>query len=83
MDNYNKVLKIVIEETGCESLKENEDIDLIANDIIDSLAFINLIDSLSLEFNIDIQPTQVTAESWRTVKGIANMVEELIAQNKE
>ena len=80
MENYNKVLHIVIEETGFEELRDNPNIDLISNDIIDSLAFINLIDQLSLEFNIDIQPTQVTADSWRTVERITQMVNDLIKE---
>ena len=80
MENYDRILQIVIEETGCEELRNNQDIDLISNDIIDSLAFINLIDQLSLEFNIDIQPTQVTADSWRTVERITQMVNDLIKE---
>ena len=47
MENYNLILNIVIEETGYDELRDNQDIDLIANDIIDSLAFINLIDRLN------------------------------------
>ena len=78
MDNYNEILNIVVEETGYEELRTNQDIDLIANDIIDSLAFINLIDRLSIEFNIEIQPTEVTADSWRTVESITQMVNKLI-----
>ena len=53
---------------------------LISNDIIDSLAFINLIDQLSMEFGIEIQPTQVTADTWRTVKSITQMVNDLISK---
>ena len=77
MENFNRVLQIVIEETGCEELRDNPDMDLISNDIIDSLAFINLIDILDMEFSIDIQPTQVTSDTWRTVAKITEMVNEL------
>jgi len=80
MDNYSEILNIVVEETGYEELRTNQDIDLIANDIIDSLAFINLIDRLSIDFNIEIQPTEVTADSWRTVESITQMVNELISK---
>lgn len=82
MDRYNEILNIVIEETGCEEIRNNQDIDLIENDIIDSLAFINLIDRLNVDYNIEIQPTEVTAESWKTVKNITDMVNELIEKNK-
>ena len=80
MYNFDKVLQLVIDETGCEELKENHDIDLISNDIIDSLAFINLIDALSLEFGIEVQPTEVTADTWRTVEKITEMVNNLISK---
>jgi len=80
MDNYSEILNIVVEETGYEELRTNQDIDLIANDIIDSLAFINLIDRLSIDFNIEIQPTEVTADSWRTIESITQMVNELISK---
>ena len=80
MENFEQVLNIVIEETGCEQLRNNTDLDLIDNYIIDSLAFINLIDRLSMEFNIDVQPTQVTADTWRTVEKITEMVNDLIGK---
>ncbi len=83
MENYNMVLHLVIEETGCEELRSNPDMDLISNDILDSLAFINLIDILSEEFGIDIQPTEVTADSWRTVEKITEMVNDLISKKQE
>jgi acyl carrier protein len=82
MDNYNEVLNMVIEETGCEELRTQKNLDLIENDILDSLAFINLIDNLSLAFGIDIQPTMVTADSWRTVENITKMVNDLIDKSR-
>ena len=78
MDLYEKVLKIIIEQTECEELKNDFDIDLIENDIIDSLAFINIINSLNDEFNIEIQPTEVSPDSWKTVKSITDLVSSLL-----
>lgn len=71
----NKVLDIIVEVCGDETIKDNLDIDLIENDILDSLAFIELIAKLEEEFNIEIQPTQVNPNSWRTVKSIVELVE--------
>ena len=78
MDTYNRVLDIIVDETGYDLLFKNQDLDLIANDIIDSLAFINILDRLNEEFNIEIQPTQVTSETWKTVKSITCLVESMI-----
>lgn len=70
----NKIIEILVEVCGDESIKENSDIDLIENDILDSLAFIELISRLEEEFDIEIQPTQVNPNSWRTVKSIVELV---------
>ena len=59
----NKIIEILVEVCGDESIKENSDIDLIENDILDSLAFIELISRLEEEFDIEIQPTQVNPNS--------------------
>ena len=79
MDIYNRVMEIVIELTGSEELKENPDLDLIEEDIIDSLAFIELIDTLNEEFDIEIVPTQMPKDTWRSVKNISKVVEEIIS----
>ena len=70
------IAKIDIQhESGKMTARER--IDLLENDILDSLAFIELINALNDEFNIEIQPTQVKPTTWRTVKGIVQMVEKL------
>lgn len=79
MDIYNRVMEIVIELTGSEELKENPDLDLIEEDIIDSLAFIELIDTLNEEFDIEIVPTQMPKDTWRSIKNISKVVEEIIS----
>lgn len=71
----NKILDIIIKSCGDETIRNNLDIDLIENDILDSLAFIELITKLEEEFNIEIQPTQVNPNSWRTVKSIVELVQ--------
>ena len=72
-----KIINIIEEVSGYENLRENLDVDLLQNEILDSLAFIELISTLNDEFNIEIQPTQVKPTTWRTVKGIVQMVEKL------
>ena len=54
-----KIIEIIEKLTGFKNLKENIEIDLLENEILDSLAFIELIATLEDEFNIEIQPTQV------------------------
>ena len=72
-----KIIEIIENLTGYDKLKENVDIDLLENEILDSLAFIELMTTLEEEFNIEIQPTQVEPNTWRSVKKIAELVEKL------
>lgn len=69
-----KIIEIIENLTDFRGLKENKDIDLLENEILDSLAFIELITSLEEEFNIEIQPTQVDPNTWRSIEKIAKLV---------
>ena len=72
-----KIIEIIINLTGYNELKENRDIDLLENEILDSLSFIELIDILEETFNIEIQPTQVDPNTWRSVREITNLVKHI------
>ncbi len=71
-----KIIEIIEQLTQYEDLKSNKDIDLL-DEVLDSLAFIELIETLQDEFNIEIQPTQVNPDTWRSVSKIAQLVEDL------
>lgn len=73
-----KIIEIIENLTGYQELKENKEMDLLENEILDSLAFIELITALEEEFDIEIQPTQVEPNTWRTVKNIADFVKSLV-----
>lgn len=72
-----RIMEIIEDLTEYKGLKENMEIDLIENEILDSLAFIELISTLNEEFDIEIQPTQVNPDTWRSVKRIAELVRDL------
>lgn len=74
----NKIVEIICKVCEDESIKENLEIDLLETEKLDSLGFINLITMLEEEFDIEIQPTQVAIDTWRTVSGIKKLVESLI-----
>ena len=69
-----KIIEIIENLTDYKDMKCNKDIDLLENEILDSLAFIELIEMLNDEFNIEIQPTQVSPDTWRSVKNIAEYI---------
>lgn len=72
-----KIIEIIENLTGYKKLKENRDIDLLENEILDSLAFIELITTLEEEFDIEIQPTQVEPNTWKNIKKISDLVKSL------
>ena len=71
-----KIVEIIKRITRNKELTLESDIDLIENDLIDSLALIDLVAAIEETFDIEIQLSQVSGETWRTVKGIADMVKE-------
>lgn len=76
-----KIIEIIIKLTDYEDLVNNNDIDLVEEDILDSLAFIELITELEETFEIEIQPTQVPSDTWRKIDNIVKMVEIEIEKN--
>ena len=70
-----EILELIVRLTGNVELRENDNFDLIEDDILDSLAFIQLISELEDKFDIEIQPTQIDVDTWRSVDGIVRMVE--------
>ena len=72
-----RIIEIIERITEYKELKNNKDIDLLENEILDSLAFIELIEMLNEEFNIELQPTQIKPDTWRSVKSIAEYIQQL------
>ncbi len=66
---------ILVDACGSEQVLE-DGVDLLDSGLLDSLAFINLLMALEDE-GIDIQPTQVDRNCFRTVEGIIDLVKKL------
>lgn len=75
-----KIIDIIIRLTEYEDLRNNPNVNLIEEDILDSLAFIELIEELENEFDIEIQPTQIPNDTWNSINNIVKMVENLIVK---
>lgn len=73
----NKIIDIIEKVTNYRNLRENLEIDLLESEILDSLAFIELITELEDEFDIEIQVTQAPSDTWKNVKNIQNYVEKI------
>ena len=72
-----KIIDIIVKACGDESVRSNLDVDLIEKDMLDSLALINLISMLEDEFEIEIQPTTINPNTWKSVNKIIDLVENI------
>lgn len=72
-----RIIQILEEITGENNLNINDNIDLLEEGIIDSLAFVELTTILEEEFEIEIQPTLVPLDTWRSIEKIIKLVKEL------
>ena len=70
-----RILEIIKELTDVKDIKENTD--LLEKEILDSLSFIELIETLENEYDVEIQPTQVPTYMWKNVTNIANLIRNL------
>lgn len=71
-----RIIDIIEEVSGYRGLRENREADLLHYEILDSLAFIELLTILEDEFDIEIQPTQIEPDTWRSLDKIVKLVEE-------
>lgn len=77
-----KIIDIIIRLSGYKDLRDNLDVNLIEDYILDSLAFIELMAELENEFDIEIQPTQVPNDTWNSIDNIVKMVKAEIEKQK-
>lgn len=72
-----RIIEILVELTGADELFDDESIDLFDSGIMDSFTYGELLYALEDEFGVEIQPTQVEVDVWRSVERIAALVDEL------
>mgnify|MGYP003432127274 CR=1 FL=1 len=73
-----KIIDILVRVCEDDSIKNNKEIDLIESGILDSLAFISLLEEIYEEFGVELQPTQIEPNVWRSVKSIKKVIEDNI-----
>lgn len=75
-----QILQIIAQACGNSRLAEEPDAELLDSGILDSLALITLLTALEDELGVELQPTQLGREVWRTPGSIALAVLEELAQ---
>ena len=54
---------------------KNDDTDLLAAGLLDSFDIVNLVSQLEEAFTVEIEPTDIVPENFRTVAAIAALME--------
>lgn len=74
-----QILKL-IQDIGNNGENIGPEQELLESGILDSLAFITLLEEIAVRWRIEIQPTQVPLEEWKTVRSIARMLEKKMVE---
>lgn len=78
-----KIIEMILEiSDNNETFKKNPDIDILREEIIDSLGFLELVSTIEDTFDIDLETSQIPSSVWSSVDQIAKMVEEYINAKK-
>ena len=69
-----KLLDILAEICGDDIVKEDRDINIVEEDLMDSLDFTELLVEIEANFGVSIPPTQVTREDMDTPNKIIALI---------
>ena len=78
-----KILDMIINITDEEEIRENLDINLFENDILDSLGYTELLVSIAMEFGIELSPTEITRDMIDTPKKIIELIRSRRSNNEK
>lgn len=70
-----KMLDLLEDITGDEAVREQRDVDLFEEGLLDSMAAVELLVDIEEEFGVSIAPTGVSREEMNTVNLIIHQVE--------
>ena len=78
-----KIIEMILEiSDNNETFKNNPDIDILREEIIDSLGFLELVSTIEDTFDIELETSQIPSSVWSRVDQIAKMIEEYINAKK-
>ena len=75
-DLEQQIIDLVVDISGDDEAAEDLDVDLFEEDILDSIAAIELLVALKEEFGVSIAPTELEREEMNTVNKIIERVRE-------
>ena len=76
------VLDELVKITGTEEVRQNPDLALFDEDVLDSLGAVELVVALGEAFHIDLSPAQVDRKTWATPRDIVADIEKRMQSGK-
>lgn len=61
-----EILRLLAEACGNPALAAQPETELLDSGILDSLAFITFLEAVDSRLGLEVQPTQIPLQSWRT-----------------
>ena len=76
MSTADIILDELVRITGTDEVRQNPEINLYDEDVLDSLGTVELIVALGEKFKIEISPAQINRQLWATPQKIITYVSE-------
>ena len=73
---FEKVVSLVVDITGEDEIRDEPDLDLFEDDILDSMAAIEVLVAIEEQFGVRIAPTEFERSEMNTLNKIAARVAE-------
>ncbi|MBC2575802.1 D-alanine--poly(phosphoribitol) ligase subunit 2 [Peptostreptococcus canis] len=78
MDLKEKVIEIFEEVLESDEIRDNEDLDLFENELLDSLAIIEVLLMIEEKLGISLQPTDLERKDMSSVNNLVNFLRDRV-----
>ena len=78
MDIRESVIEIFEEVLGSDEIRDNQGLDMLENEMLDSLAIIEVLLGIEDKLNLSLQPTDLERKDMATVNNLVDFLKERI-----
>ena len=76
MDIRESVIEIFEEVLGSDEIRDNQDLDMFENEMLDSLAIIEVLLGIEDKLNLSLQPTDLERKDMATVNNLVDFLKD-------
>ena len=78
MDIRERVIEIFEEVLGSDEIRDNQDLDMFENEMLDSLAIIEVLLGIEDKLDLSLQPTDLERKDMATVNNLVDFLKDRI-----